>query len=989
MSRTTAARRIALLSSSSLALAAIVSAASLGAAVMAPTAALAQACTPAPSSGAGTGSVTYNVGTYATGISCTPAGDLNLNVQAVSGSTVSNFGTGGIVAIAPASPSNPDDLVLRLTGAGTPSTYTFNTAFPVLLNAESRAGDVTIEVEVDPTTLGASASTINASNAATTRAIRAVSTAGGNVTVRNLSEVLPNSIGGSGQEALRKGIIQSSGNANAVAIEARSVGGGDVTIDLGYGSAVGRLYGILAQADGDGAVNILGVGQANTSVAGSAGVRVVAGTGPVVVGSPPYRNNLFSSPIFTGRTGVYVAAGGDITFSGVAQGTDYGVDITNVAAGTTTTVNLEGRMSNGFNQTTGGLAAVRAQGAGALVLNFTGAQSNMNFNFSGMTGPVELNVKDRGAWVLTPGVTTTVVGSNYNKITIEQGGLLAAISPSLNYSSLEPATVLNFADPSFVLDNAGTILVGPDDTANGAQAKVHEAELRIVGLSELRHSGIVLLGSVRGSANTYGVRHPYVPLFVGQTDGWHDDILVFQNGKWLGEGGTVMFDVDLNKTQTNCTREAVTHDFQAADCLRFVNATLEGQTYVNVVPLLGGDRGRLTQQIMDEGVLLIEGTGTTALAAENFALDPAMKGYNPAANTLDMGLYQYALLFDGDANQFKLFGTPSGAAYELPMAATAAHNLWRLSTGSWFERQADLRGGFEPGVGGGVWLRALGEKTDRDIVNSTTLGGLPFSVDSTSEGKTYAITGGLDLINASEGDMGYVFGVTAGYGHTDIDYATGNTQAMDAWSGGLYASLVSGPLFVDAVVNANNVIIDTDAPGFGFLPEGTILSSRMISLGGQVEAGWRLLFDGGFFAEPLASASYVRSKMDDLQIEPDDFSRRGLAVSFEDPSSFRAGVGARFGVDSNVAGIRTQVSLLGRTWQDLEGQNTAAIHNLAFPDDPDIRVIDEFSDQFNEVALGASLWAPNGLVSGFLNLGTKFGEDYAAKTGSVGVRVAW
>ena len=36
-----------------------------------------------------------------------------------------------------------------------------------------------------------------------------------------------------------------------------------------------------------------------------------------------------------------------------------------------------------------------------------------------------------------------------------------------------------------------------------------------------------------------------------------------------------------------------------------------------------------------------------------------------------------------------------------------AHNLWRLSTGSWLERQADLRGGLDAGRGGGIWMRAI------------------------------------------------------------------------------------------------------------------------------------------------------------------------------------------------------------------------------------------------------------------------------------------
>jgi len=968
-----ATRRLSLLASSSLALAGLSAAATLA---MAPSAALAaNECGNPATNGATADTFTCPVATYPTGIQHTSAGDLSVTVQ-----TGSNFGTGGVVSTAGAA---PDALTLRLTGSGTTQTYNFNTPFPALLNAQSQAGDVTVEAEVDQTSeFVASAPTINASNAATTRAIRAVSTAGGDVAVRNLSETIAN------DTALRKGVIQSNSNAGAVAIEARSVGGGNVNVDLGYGRAVGRLYGILAEADGAGAVTIVGSGQADTSLAGSQGVRVIAGTGPVIVGSAPYVNNVFSGAGFTGRTGVYVDADGDVTFSGVATGTDYGIDIANVAAGTTTTLNLAGRMvlpTEVPNQTTGGLAAIRAQGAGKLVVNFTGAQRALNFNFTGMAAPVAITVKEGGAWAPTPNAATTVAGGNYTFDIASDGGLIAGATAS-GGNTLEPATVLNFTDPNFVLKNAGFIFVGPDDPSTNWINKQLEAELRIVGLNEFRHSGTVMLGIMGSRSQGATIQN----VDIDETDNWYDDMLVFQSGTWIGEGGKVIFDADLNRTQTNCTRQAVTNDFSAADCLRFVNATVEGLTYVGISQVIEGDRGRLTHEITNDGILLIEATGTTTVTAANFALDPEMSDYNVRSGTLDKGLFQYALLFDEEAGQFRLYGGPSAAANQLPMAATAAHNMWRTSTGSWLNRQADLRGTLQEGLGGGIWMRASGEQTDREVVSTTSMGGTPFVVDSTHRQDTYAITGGVDILSAADGNMGYVVGLMAGYAHTDVAYdASANAQAMDAWTGGVYGGLVVGQLFVDAIVNANNVIIDTDAPAFNFEPEGTILSSRMISLGGQVEAGWRMLFDGGFFAEPLASVSYVRSKMDDLEIRPDDTSRPGLAVSFEDPSSFRAGVGARFGVDSDFAGMRTQVSLLARTWQDLEGQNTAVIHNEAFPDDPDIRVVDEFSDQFNEFAVGASVWAPNGIVSGFLNLGTKFGEDYDAKTGAVGVRVAW
>lgn len=958
-----ASRRLSLLAGSSVLAASLSAMGSLGVA-MVPTAAYAiDECAPAAGSGTqtdgvgGTSDPTLNgsaadtfectATTYATGITYGSSGALTVRKTNTGTTTVTANG-------------------VNLSGAGADAVTWTSTAGGV-------TGGTTTNGPVIEALSGSGAITVNTagvtgSNATITHGIRAVSNGGGAVNVTATGSVSATSTTGDG--------VTAGGTA---AIEAVSTGGNGA-VSVTSSSASGRLYGILAQASGTGALTInTGTSTASAnSTTGLAGIRATTGTGLLTI------NAIGSGGA---GTGVLINAGGDVVFTGRASGTQYGIDIGNVAAGTTTTLNLVGTRSNfsgSVTGTTGGIAAIRAQGAGTVLVNIVGSQAAMNFNFTGMSAPVEVNVLDGSAWAPVGNTSTVVPAGNFS-INIASGGAMIAGAHNTNGTILEAPTVITFSDPEMVLNNAGYIIVGPDDISTGHQFARHEAELQLIGLGQFHHSGTILLGGT-GYPGT-GLQIQGVK--VEDTDSWYDDILVFQNGVWIGEGGVVVFDVDTNRTQTNCTREAVTFDLSAADCLRIVNSTVEGQTLLRINQTYSGDRGRLTQQIMDDGILLVDAPGST-VAAENFALDPGMRGYNPDSQSLDKGLYQYVLLFDEEASQFKLFGTLSGAAYQLPIAATAAHNLWRLSTGSWLNRQADLRGGIGDGVGGGIWMRASGDQTERDVTGLSTLGGLPFSVDSSHRQDTYAVTGGVDVLTASDGDRAYVVGLMAGYAHTDIEYdASANTQAMDAWTGGLYAGLVIGGLFVDATVSANNVIIDTDAPGFDLLPEGTILSSRLVSLGGQVEAGWRLPFSGGLFAEPLASVSYVRSKMDDLDIKPDDYSRPGLEVSFEDPSSLRAGVGGRLGLERLFLGMRTEVSVLGRVWTDLEGQNTASIHNLAFPDDPDIRVTDDFSGRFNEVAVGGSVYSPNGIVSGFLNLGGKFGDDYQAKTGSMGVRVAW
>ena len=958
LTKSAIARRLSLLAGSSTALAGLSAAASLGLTLTPGAAFAANECGNPAANGSAADTFVCPVATYLTGIQHTSSGDLSVTVQ-----TGSNFGTGGVVSTAGAA---ADDLTLRLTGVpSTTGSYAFSTAFPALLNAESQAGDVLVEIEASRTNTSSGPS-VTANNAATTRAVRAVSTAGGDVTVRSLL---------TGSTGIRNGTIQSNVNPNAVAVEAQSIGGGDVTVDLGVGTGAGRLYGIRAQASGAGAVSIMGSGTANTSVAGSAGIYVQAGTGPVTIVGGNSASN--------GQTAVFINAGGDVNFTGSASGSLYGIDIVNVAANTTTTLALTGGVS-------GATAAIRAAGAGTLDVGIRGSQSAMNFDFTGMAAPVEVRIEAGGAWRPAPNASTVVPAGNFS-INIDSGAALIAgvhtsgSGPTVT-NALEAPTVLTFNDPGMVLTNAGYIVVGPDQSDTSHQVARHEAELRFIGLNEFRHSGTILLGG----AGYPGVGLQIQGVKVEDTDSWYDDMLLFQDGTWIGEGGNIIYDVDTNLTQVNCTREAVTNDFAAADCLRIVDSTVEGQTYVNIIQITPGDRGRLTQQIMDEGILLIDAPGST-ITAENFALDPQMRDYNPASDSLDKGLYQYVLLFDDAAKQFKLFGTLSGAAYQLPMASTAAHGLWRLSTGSWFDRQADLRGAVQDGISGGVWMRASGERADRDVTSISTLGGQQYAIDNNHQADMYAVTGGVDLVDAttSEG-MAYVIGFMGGYAHADVDYeVSGNTQAMDAWTAGLYGGLISGGLYVDAAVNANNIILDTDAAGFNFLPGGTILSSRLMSVGGRVEAGWRLPFGDGLFAEPLAGLSYVTTKLDDADIKPDDGSRPGLAVSYEDAISMRAGLGGRIGLDRDFGLVRTQVAVLGRVWNEFEGESGASIRNLAFAGDPDILVTDDFSGRFNELGLGASVYSAGGVVSGFVNLGGKFADDYEAQTGTVGVRVAW
>ena len=1002
MSRLQSARRLSLLAGSSLALAGLISAASLCAALV-PAAAQAAVnpCGEDPAADGATADVIVcPVATYATGIQHTSNGDLDLTLQ-----VGSNVGTGGVVTTAgPAA----DDLIVRLKGVSTTSSADFTTAFPVLLDVASDDGNILVDIDV--TRLNSTSSvSVRANNAATTHLVRAISSGGGDVTVTRS--------GGAGN-------LQATGASSIAGIEVRSIGGGDVTVGA---STNGGQYGILASVDGGGDILITGGGFA-TGAAGVAGVSAIStGTGNVTVGNGQGRlfgiiaqtgagaltingsasaNNTTGiagiqattgtglltitgsgSALAAGGVGVLIDAGGDVVFTGAATGGQYGLRLLDVAAGTTSTINFTGA---GSNANFGGTALLRAEGAGEVEVNILGrlggasGANNTSFDLAGMSGAVAIDFREASIWRLGS-VPVSVAGPDAGMtLTMDAGSALIASTqldaPLFNVETvpqeIEPPTVVSFTGDNDVFVNAGAILIGGRSPsaylgtdiafANAFLRDRHEAELRFEGLEEFRHSGLILLGGYYLERTDRG------------TDGWYDDILSLPGSRWIGEGGEVVFDVALDgPAQTDCERDEG-GDLTSADCLLLVGGSTEGVTYVTISEVTPGDRGAYNP----EGFLLVDVTGGTS-AAGHFVVGPNSLGYSPLhGGMMDKGLFAYIIAYDADAQQHRLVGIPSGNALQLPSLAHSAQSLWRTATGTWFDRQADMRGDVGGDLGGGVWLRAAGESADRDLIQATEGGGQVFEFDNTGNQTSYAVTGGLDLISASA----YVVGLTAGYSHAEVEYeASPNTAILDGFTAGAYASYLQGGVYLDALVNANKGVLRWEVPGFNFLSADTILDSNLLSVGAQVEGGWRIPFQGGAFVEPLAAVSYVSTAFDGLYAAPADGSRAGVAAEFEDAKSLRAGVGGRVGLDQGHGPARWGLSVLGRVWNEMEGDNNVILRSSG----PSAFVNDDFSGTFSELGLGASLHGMDGAVSGFLNLGGMFADDYQTTRASAGVRVAW
>ncbi|HYG26044.1 MAG TPA: autotransporter domain-containing protein [Caulobacteraceae bacterium] len=1002
-----ATRRTALFTSSSLVAAGIATAAALGTG-LAPTIAVAQATcvsTPAPSGNgtntvAITGSTTTTAGTtYNPSIDCTYIG---------TGATVSTTGNITVSTTAPGGGVN-----LTAVGAGA-------------VNWNSTAGTVTGSTQtngpvIDATTssgaININTAAVTGSSATVSHAIRATSTAGGAVSVTTNGAVSATNTT-SGNTAIR---AVSTGGNGAVTVTTNNPAQPASQAAL----VSGRLFGIYAETSGSGALTVDAHTRVSTTraTAADAAIEARTGTGLLTVNVEGVLGvNTSNGPAQlvatvsggSGGAGIRSAAGGDAeinigVFSDVRGA--WGLDATAVA-GTTTTVNIANYHSsdsrNWVSTADGNLTRMRAAGAGALVVNVDGVLWGAA-DLSALSGGAEINISGEGVW-WTEGAAVSFGASDDRLVTEVGDGTEQAVGGIISVGSraaqsfgthyiVDPVHIIDFGAGDDIFENGGYLMVSGAAQANAGSGDISgtfEGETRLVGLETFVNSGTIFLGVYDNGSGTGdnsddpSFNRGYhlddvsrwdegVGGIHGPTDGFHDDILSLPGTTFVGDGGEIYFDIDVSKTQSNCQRDPTTGELAAADCVIIAGGATEGVHYVNFREPVPGDRG----QFNPEGIVIAEVTGGTS-AQGHFAISPGIRGYSAqSGGMLDKGFYAYMIGYKADTQQHVLVSIPGPSAYQLPLLAQGGHSLWRLSTGSWFDRQADIRG--QQDGRGGAWLRASGETADRDMFQDVTAAGTTFSFDNTYTQTSYAVTGGADLLFGASGDTAFLAGVMLGYANSEFEYEDSpNFGRIDAWTLGTYGSIVSGGLFVDMAVNANRAMVDDDVPGADLFPAGTILSTEVLTLGTQLEAGLRLpLLAEGVFIEPLIGFSYVWSNWEDLYLPTDNPNRTGITAEIGDPNSTRAGVGARLGLDRDLGPVRAEIAGLWRLWEEFGNETTVTL--IGPGEDPTIG--NDFTGRFNELSLGASLY--RGPVSGFLRLGAKLADDYEAQTASAGVRVAF
>ncbi|MFY7851136.1 MAG: autotransporter domain-containing protein, partial [Brevundimonas sp.] len=505
-----------------------------------------------------------------------------------------------------------------------------------------------------------------------------------------------------------------------------------------------------------------------------------------------------------------------------------------------------------------------------------------------------------------------------------------------------------------VFNNSALLVVG--EPAEGAST------LTVSNLEAWNNSGRIVFGSA-GTTIT------------AVSDGFTNDRIVSTTATTFTGSGASRLVMDANLaqiTQTGCGT------LTAADCFGLVNGTTAGSTQILVNDVSPNVFGAYNPN----GMVVVDVSGSGATGATHFVLDPTSDFWradlNSADGVMDKGLFFYDLTLNLN-KQHVIVGLPDGEAFEFTTMGQAAQSAWYSTTGTWLDRQADLRdqlGDSEPGAG--IWLKISGGAAERDLINSYELFGVTYNFDTSYDQQTVSLIGGLDFVGASTANTSWVVGGMVGYVDSDVNFNASPTMAsMEGAVFGLYGTYMTGGWFIDGVVALNSMDLDYQAPTLAPAPNN-IYASEVNSTGFQIEGGYKLALGETTSFEPLASVSYVKTDIDAIDVP-------GATINWDEQTSLRGSLGARLTTLVSSDRFDTRFGLTARAWNEFEGENTLVIDNLG----PDLQLTDDFSGSFGEVQGTINLFSNEAAFSAFLNAGVKFKEDYQATDATLGFRWRW
>lgn len=403
-------------------------------------------------------------------------------------------------------------------------------------------------------------------------------------------------------------------------------------------------------------------------------------------------------------------------------------------------------------------------------------------------------------------------------------------------------------------------------------------------------------------------------------------------------------------------------------------------------------------------------SGQSSLA--NWFIDPQSNFYDPRfGGVIDKGLFFYSLQTRNDPNvaggiDHVLVSAPDREVFELTKVPFAAQTIWHETTGTWLERQADLRSnlldcGFSGGadlpvkapplkvtpcapVTPGVWMKAVGSWTNRSAQDSFTLPApfaARFDFDTSYKQNVFGFLGGIDWGRNGVfwGGDAFMVGVLGGYLQSKLEFDASPTNFdFSGGTAGAYATYLNGRFFMDAIFKADFLDMTWNVPTLAAFGAGNP-KIGVNSYGTTFDAGYRWALSPFWFIEPLATLSWVRTRIDNLAV-------LGTGISFEDSDSVRGSLGGRLGAKTYWGASKVEASIIGRVWREFQDPGNVVVASAGSV----LPFGDNFEGTFGEVSglLNMyNLW--NTGWTGFVKGGVKFNEDITTSNAMGGLRYTW
>lgn len=825
-----------------------------------------------------------------------------------------------------------------LGGTNTAITTDAPGAFGVLGATTSGALSLTLD---DITTTGDNASGIFATSESglVTVNVNTISTAGANADGINVLAM-------SGPAQVDAGSISTSGiGADGISV---AVVGGDINVTTDNVAVTGADSTAIMAISDTGDVNVTSTGLVVASGRNGGGIFATSSTGDAnVVANNVSTVSTLAIDIDSGRAAISATgANASVLVTGSAETS--GTGFAGAAPATVSATATDGNASAIVNN-----VAASGDGVSALLVTAT------NDATATLNGQIEAFGADTNAVIVEGGNTASVtLGANANVFAADGDGivLISANGSTLNNAGITADNSNGFAVAAFggplTINNSGVLtsdilFTAGSDRVNNAGTFIVDANPDFGGGSDIfNNSGTVSFAS--------GATTPVSRTFIGlETFNNTGGLIELRNdvagdtltlpGTFNGSANSGLgLDVDLSGSGT-------------ADTL-IIGGAATGSTSVLID--YSGSAG------LNSGVVLVDGgTGTQADA---FTLDGGSRNF---------GLIETDIVFDGANNNFVLVGAPSAAVYRTAVFVEGARNLWHVSADAWSAHLRGLRdsawGSGAGGAGGRLWIQMHGALEQRDNVTSVSNFGMNRTFDVGYDQDYFGGQLGFNFGGSAGENGNFSFGVTGGYVNSEMHFNNvADRTSFDAFNAGVYAGVNSGSLFANVLAKYDWIKADSTS----------VIGQYSADFDGNAygvkgEVGFRLGSDR-FFLEPVASIAYVRTDLDDLNVQ-------SSTIEFLDDDGLRGKLGARIGASFPSARFNTVVLYAGGNYvHEFKGDDSVAFTNNG----QTVQIDNRAMGDYGEGVLGVNIGAPDG-VSGFIEANGAKGSNFDAYGARAGLRI--